>query len=155
MHGSVAETVALQAVIPALFFPPNARGFIDGMSGDVLLKRVLMPVDHEPAPAQAFRAIAGFLNLFGDYDLELRVIHVGTSAPSIISRDRIEGMGAVELRGGRAIDAILGEAEDWNADLIIMPTAGHSGLTDAIHGSTSERVLRRAPCPVLTVPARH
>jgi nucleotide-binding universal stress UspA family protein len=155
MHGSVAESVALQAVIPALFFPPNARGFVDGMSGDVLLHRVLMPVDHEPAPAHAFGAIAGFLNLFGDYDLELRLIHVGANAPSIRSRDKIEGMGAVELRSGRAIDAILKEADDWNADLIIMPTAGHSGLADAIHGSTSERVLRRAPCPVLTVPARH
>jgi nucleotide-binding universal stress UspA family protein len=50
------------------------------------------------------------------------------------------------------VDAILREAADWHADLIVMPTAGHHGLMDALAGSTSERVVRRAPCPVLTVP---
>jgi nucleotide-binding universal stress UspA family protein len=40
------------------------------------------------------------------------------------------------------------------ANLIAMPTAGHHGFLDAVRGSTTERVLRHAPCPVLAVPAR-
>ena len=39
------------------------------------------------------------------------------------------------------------------ADLIVMATEGHQGFLDAIRGSTTERVLRQAPCPVLAVPA--
>ena len=39
------------------------------------------------------------------------------------------------------------------ANLIMMATAGHQGFLDALRGSTTERVLRHAPCPVLAVPA--
>jgi nucleotide-binding universal stress UspA family protein len=34
-----------------------------------------------------------------------------------------------------------------------MPTAGRQGVVDALRGSTTERVIRQAPCPVLAVPA--
>ena len=40
------------------------------------------------------------------------------------------------------------------ADLLAMPTAGRQGLGDILRGSTTERVLRDAPCPVLALPAR-
>jgi len=36
-------------------------------------------------------------------------------------------------------------------DLIIMPTHGHTGLAHMIIGSTTERVIRKAPCPVLVL----
>ena len=35
-----------------------------------------------------------------------------------------------------------------------MPTAGHQGFLDALRGSTTERALRHAPCPVLAVPVK-
>ncbi len=37
------------------------------------------------------------------------------------------------------------------ADLIVMATSGRSGLKDVLLGSTAERVLRRAGCPVMTI----
>ena len=40
-------------------------------------------------------------------------------------------------------------AEEKSADLIVMATHGRATLTHAILGSTTERVLRQAPCPVL------
>lgn len=55
-------------------------------------------------------------------------------------------------RRGNVVNEILGAARDWDADLIAMSTAGHQGFLDALRGSTSERVLRQAPCPVLVVP---
>jgi nucleotide-binding universal stress UspA family protein len=42
-------------------------------------------------------------------------------------------------------------ASDWNADLIVMATHGRGFISHAILGSTAERVLRRAPCPVLII----
>ena len=38
------------------------------------------------------------------------------------------------------------------AGLIVMSTDGRNGFLDALRGSHSERVLRQAPCPLLTVP---
>jgi nucleotide-binding universal stress UspA family protein len=35
-----------------------------------------------------------------------------------------------------------------------MPTAGHHGVLDALRGSTTERVIRHAPCPVLALSVR-
>jgi len=37
------------------------------------------------------------------------------------------------------------------ADLIVMSTTGHDGFLDALRGSTTERVVRGANCPVLAI----
>jgi len=49
--------------------------------------------------------------------------------------------------------AILAEAERHGADLIVMGTRGLTGLKHVALGSVAERVVRTAPCPVLTVKA--
>jgi nucleotide-binding universal stress UspA family protein len=51
-------------------------------------------------------------------------------------------------------DAILAQAERSGADFIVMGTHGRSGFERLMLGSVAEKVLRRARCPVLTVPAR-
>jgi nucleotide-binding universal stress UspA family protein len=43
-------------------------------------------------------------------------------------------------------------AEAKGANLIAMPVAGRDGLLDALRGSTSERVVSKANCPVLALP---
>lgn len=57
------------------------------------------------------------------------------------------------LEGG-VIDTVIGEARRLPADLIVMGTHGRSGFERLLLGSVSERVVRKAPCPVLTVPRR-
>ena len=58
----------------------------------------------------------------------------------------------MEVRSGDVVEGILAAAADMRANLIGMATAGHHGLLDALRGSTTERVLRHAPCPVLAIP---
>lgn len=57
------------------------------------------------------------------------------------------------LEGTRVADSLAGLAESLHADLITMGTHGRTGLAPMLHGSVAERMLRRAPCPVVTVPA--
>ncbi len=57
------------------------------------------------------------------------------------------------LEGG-VIDSIVEQAASLEADLIVMGTHGRSGFERLLLGSVTERVLRKAPCPVLTVPRR-
>jgi len=52
------------------------------------------------------------------------------------------------------VDAILETAERWPADLIVLGTHGRTGLERLMLGSVAEKVLRKASCPVLTVPRR-
>jgi nucleotide-binding universal stress UspA family protein len=62
---------------------------------------------------------------------------------------------AVELRVlvGQPFARILETAGDEKVSLIVLGTYGRTGLTHAIMGSVAERVVRLAPCPVLTVHA--
>lgn len=55
------------------------------------------------------------------------------------------------LEEGDPPDVILHVAKELPADLIVMGSHGRTGLSRVLMGSTAEQVLRRAPCPVLTV----
>lgn len=60
----------------------------------------------------------------------------------------------VSLEHGRADREIIEFARTGNYDLIVMGTHGRTGLSHVLLGSVAERVVRRAPCPVLTVHLR-
>ena len=52
---------------------------------------------------------------------------------------------------GNAVEGIIEYAREQNADLLVMCTHGRTGLSHVLMGSTAEAVVRRAPCPVLTL----
>jgi nucleotide-binding universal stress UspA family protein len=52
---------------------------------------------------------------------------------------------------GTPYDRIVEMAKSENADLIVIATHGYTGLKHFYMGSTAERVVRHAPCPVLVV----
>ncbi|MDQ7815933.1 MAG: universal stress protein [Melioribacteraceae bacterium] len=55
------------------------------------------------------------------------------------------------IRTGKPFVEINETAKDIDADLIIMATHGHTGVEHLLFGSTAEKVVRKAPCPVLTL----
>ena len=57
----------------------------------------------------------------------------------------------LEVRSGTPHTEIVGLAEELRVDLIVMATHGRGFISQAILGSTTDRVLRHAPCPVLIV----
>ncbi len=61
--------------------------------------------------------------------------------------ERVEG----EVRTGSAFLEIITCARETGADLIIVGTHGRTGLRHMIMGSVAEKVVRKAPCPVLSV----
>jgi nucleotide-binding universal stress UspA family protein len=65
--------------------------------------------------------------------------------------------GSVEkilVRFGRSFHEIADAARTRKVDLIVISTHGYTGLKHALLGSTTERVVRHAPCPVLVVRQR-
>ncbi|MCE1188380.1 MAG: universal stress protein [Ignavibacteria bacterium] len=52
---------------------------------------------------------------------------------------------------GKPFLEIIQIAKDEDVDLIIISSHGHTGMEHILFGSTSEKVVRKAPCPVLTV----
>ena len=60
----------------------------------------------------------------------------------------------LEVLEGNVASSIVGLAESLPADLVVMGTHGASGFERLMLGSVTEKVLRHASCPVLTVPRR-
>lgn len=52
---------------------------------------------------------------------------------------------------GKPFVEIVRAAKERDADLIVIGTHGRTGLAHMLIGSTAEKVVRMAPCPVLTV----
>ena len=145
LKGSVSTQVAQEVRVPVLYLGPNASGCIDE-NGGLRIARVLVPVDHDPPAGPAVR---GLRDVLGALDPELDLLHVGTEPPSVSGPD---GELPVRSIDGDVVGTIAVAA--MKADLLAMPTAGRQGLGDILRGSTTERVLRDAPCPVLALPAR-
>lgn len=57
----------------------------------------------------------------------------------------------VIVKSGKPFIEIIETASEADADLIIIATHGHSGVEHILFGSTAEKVVRKAPCPVLTL----
>jgi nucleotide-binding universal stress UspA family protein len=55
------------------------------------------------------------------------------------------------VQDGEVVEQILRSADEQSADLIAMATQGHKGFLDALRGSTTERIVREARCPVLAI----
>ena len=55
------------------------------------------------------------------------------------------------IKTGKPFVEIIETASEENVDLIIIATHGHTGVEQILFGSTAEKVVRKAPCPVLTL----
>jgi nucleotide-binding universal stress UspA family protein len=143
----------------------------------VNMQRILVPVDFSRESAKAVRYA---VSLARQFDSSITLVHVvepsygpaalGGSPATRQATDRERAARAksklgvmghrilgpcriVEtvIRNGLAFFEITEAAKALSADLIIIGTHGYSGVTRAIMGSTAEKVVRHAPCPVLVV----
>jgi nucleotide-binding universal stress UspA family protein len=135
------------------------------------IKTILHATDFSESSDQAFHVACA---LAGDYKARLVVLHalpapvVGYPEGIVLAQPegyRAEARARLQqlrpsdpaipierlLRDADPVTAIVETAESHNCDLIVMGTHGWTGLTRLLMGSVAEGVLRRAPCPVLTI----
>jgi universal stress protein A len=55
------------------------------------------------------------------------------------------------VRWGSPVEAIVAHADDHRIELLVIATHGRTGLSHVLLGSVAERIVREAPCPVLTI----
>jgi len=154
LHNAIAEPVARLSKKMTLFVPQGQKGFVSPKDGAVNLRRVLIPVDQNPIPQPALDAASALVQLLDGEGAEFTIVHVGSHndlPPYHFSKDHDWQWETLVATGG-VVEQILKTSEDRAADLIVMATQGHQGFLDALRGSTTERVLREAHCPILAVP---
>jgi nucleotide-binding universal stress UspA family protein len=141
------------------------------------LKRILLPTDFSESARHALTYATSFAR---EYKAEVLLLHVVENltvgyasdlfpVPMAEVFDEISGYAKVELgklatevrtKGitvreqvvqGKPSLEILRIAREEAVDMIVLGTHGKGLLDQALFGSTAERVLRKSPCPVLTV----
>src|SRR5689334_1171838 len=142
------------------------------------LRRILVPTDFSKHSENALQYAVAFADKFGSelyllhvvQDLALFVPDTVTGTPPVVPPVQQltaavrEGLQRVirehglerlpvcpEVREGTPFYEIIRFAKEKDVDLIVMGTHGRSGLAHVLLGSVSEKVVRKAPCPVLTV----
>ncbi len=172
--GSVTEKLLRTSPCPVLTVPPGAHD----PAAVVAFRQVLCPIDFSPSSVRAFTLAVDLARQSGGAVTALHAIEyvdprepcehedpqVRASRARLIAhfRERLHqhvaaeaGAGAVHevLTVNRAYREILDRAAALPADLIVMGAQGHGGLELMFYGSTTQHVVRRATCPVLTVRA--
>lgn len=155
LHGSIAEAAARWSHTMTLFVPTSARrSIVAAADGNLTLQNVLVPVDRAPDPNAAIEFARRAAEVVGG-DVSITLLHVGTNAmPGVSAEDGPSWSFKRMTRAGDPVEEILKVADAVRAELIVMPTEGRVGVFDALRGSTTERVLRGSPCPLLAVPAK-
>jgi nucleotide-binding universal stress UspA family protein len=142
-----------QILCPTDFSTPSARAFEHAL---VLAEWYRAPVTvlHVlPEPVVAAPALPyGFTPALVDGSLRDAVQADLASLVGPANRAGLHALG--ELRDGNPATETVRVAQELHADLIVMGTHGRTGFQRWVLGSVAETVLRRAPCPVLTVPPR-
>jgi len=84
--------------------------------------------------------------------LEQLTAAVQTAFERVLKDQRLAGLKVqTAVREGAPFYEIVRFARELDVDLIVMGTHGHRGLAHVLLGSVTEKVVRKAPCPVLTV----
>src|SRR5260221_853065 len=109
-------------------------------------------VARTPAWGGKSDAIQRFGGVLTGATLGVDFLQFGDGSPLVMAN--APALPPVILRSGNVVQSIVDAAIEFDADLIGMPTAGHHGVLDALRGSTTERVIRHAPCPVLALSVR-
>ncbi len=168
--GSTAERVVQRAPCPVLAVHPNQR--------PRPIRTLLLPTDFSRDSERTAERARNLLHcepkevrliLLHAYFLPVEFTAYGPipTSPGYLQdvageaeRRLLEAMEPLQAEGyrvetlareGYPPEVIVGEARRLHADLIAMATHGRSGLEHLMLGSTAERVVQRAPCPVLTV----
>jgi nucleotide-binding universal stress UspA family protein len=154
-HKTVALPIVRESGEIALFIPTNVTGFVSIDDGSVNLRNILIPIDKKPKPQLAINLAMTIAVLLDLKEAAFTLLHIGDEdyAPrfKMIKRD---GWTFVKKNvNGNVENKILQTASETNADLIVMATQGQQGFLDVLRGSTTERIVRSARCPVLAVPS--
>jgi nucleotide-binding universal stress UspA family protein len=142
------------------------------------IQTILVPIDFSDHCRAALDAA---IDLAKEFDAQIHLLHCYQPYPTAVAPYGVVLPAQVETQMRAAAETQLGEwadksraagidvkvcvraafpcetivsyAEEIGADLIAMGTRGLTGLKHALIGSTTERAVRMAPCPVLTVKA--
>lgn len=137
-----------------LFIPREGRGFVSLKDGSVALKRILVPIDHDPDPETAIRKALLLSRGLDCVAGKVRLVHVGPpgAAPQIELGKAPGWSYEVAVKQGDVVDQILQEEAEWHPDLMVLATQGNMDFFDALRGNRPSVSYEAQTAPSLPSP---
>lgn len=173
VYGSVCERVVRQSPAPVLCIKHPEHEFVAEPALEVNLRQVVFPTDFSDYSLQVLPYAVSLCRMF---DARLTLVHVAetplfmpemlpqttveieieqrTQAEQQLHRAACTAVGVnvdTEVRMGQPHRQIAEVVAERGADLVVVPTHGYSGIRHVLFGSVAEKVVRSAPCPVMTI----
>ena len=175
--GSVTERMMLTLPCPLLVLRSPEHEFVSAADQAIKLKKILVGCDFSPDSGQA---INHGLSLAQEFEAELDLANVieASAQPNLLKSEssaaeeiqedyrnlvsqKLKELVPEEARNwctpqtsileGQPYEELTKYAESNDIDMMVMGIRGHSLVKTLFLGSTTDRVVRRAPCPVLSV----
>jgi nucleotide-binding universal stress UspA family protein len=161
---------------PLLAVHGAEEGFIGKDAGGIRLKKILVGSDFS---ADSVLALNYGLSLAQEFEAELHLIHVMEPPvyPEFLTpaeqtqdmvrtdvfKEKLDGLVPEDARNwcslktavlrGQPYEELVAYAMAQSMDMVVLGVRGYGLVKSLLMGSTTDRVVRRAPCPVLTVSA--
>ena len=172
---SARRSSPVQVKSPRRSKPAKTAPVIELVPALLKIKTILVPLDFSNTSAKALAYAIRMADQFGSKVILLNVIEpiatpdfayhplmLESEESRAAARRAIESaarkarlpdsmLDRIVIRNGAPFVEITEAARTLKADLIIITTHGYTGLKHVFMGSTAERVVRHAPCPVLVV----
>lgn len=154
-HHSLAEPVSRHMHVKTLFVPSHVQGFVAGDSGKTSLHRVLLPISLTPPSQPAIDAATTLVTQVNVSPVTFTLVHAGKEpdTTALVLPEKPDWSWNQLFGKSDPVEWILAAGAEFDVDLIVMATKGQDSVLDLLRGSTTERVLRGARCPVLAIPA--
>jgi len=175
--GSVTERLIRTLTCPLLVVNSPEHKFVSAANHEIKIEKILVGCDFSPDSSQAFKHA---LSLAQEFEAELHLVHViepptqpgligeSSSVSEEIQQDyrallirKLKEMVPAEasfwctpqtdLLEGQPYEEIVAYAESKDIDMIVLGVRGHGLVKTLFLGSTTDRVVRKSPCPVLSV----
>ncbi len=176
--GSTAEHLLQYADCPMLVVRPGMADPVQSGRQNIVLQKILVPVDFSPCAREGARYASVFATGVGADLLLAHVINPSfgpengdgrmdcsqlCATARIEANDKLDQLvnflplvnisAETEVLIGTPTETLIEETKRADIDMVILATHGLTGLRYALLGSVAERMVRRASCPVLVVPS--
>ena len=164
IFGSTTENLLRKITCPVLIVHSSEREFIQHGSDEIKLDRILVGIDFSSCANQAFDYA---LDLSEQYKAKLKVVYVNENAnePETVSSEKLKQNIAVKLPPGtnpkveiepvvltgKPNKELVKFAAENDVDLIVIGAHNLGLLRSLFFGSEAEKIIRSAPCPVLSI----
>lgn len=144
---------------------------------ELMIKKILVPIDFSDYSKSALRYSVNFAKFFNasitliyvvepiiyppDFSMGQIAIPTVNTEWDERAKEELDKLAKNEIpaelkvktliKTGKPFVEIIETAKEEDVDLIIIATHGHTGVEHILFGSTAEKVVRKAPCPVLTL----